>query len=102
MREAIKDVIHMMREAIKDVIHMMREAIKDVIHMMREAIKDVVHLMREAIKDVVHLMRKAIREHQAHTSGPYEGVHSIGALSLRSAKFFSCPGSHSWPPKPIV
>jgi hypothetical protein len=27
----------------------MREAIKDVVHLMREAIKDVVHLMRETI-----------------------------------------------------
>ena len=51
-----------MREAIKDVIHLMREAIKDVVHLMREALKDVVHLMREAIKDVVHLMREAIKE----------------------------------------
>ena len=40
----------------------MREAIKDVVHLMREAIKDVVHLMREAIKDVVHLMREAISQ----------------------------------------
>jgi hypothetical protein len=29
----------------------MREAIKDVVHLMREAIKDVVHLMREAVRE---------------------------------------------------
>jgi len=29
----------------------MREAIKDVVHLMREAIKDVVHLMRESARE---------------------------------------------------
>jgi hypothetical protein len=31
----------------------MREAIKDVVHLMREAIKGVVHLMREVIRDAL-------------------------------------------------
>ena len=68
MREAIKDVVHLMREASKNVVHLMREAIKDVVHLMREAIKNVVRLMREAIKNVVHLMREAISMQSATPS----------------------------------
>ena len=40
----------------------MREAIKDVVHLMREAIKDVVHLMREAISQ--SFIRSSSEAHQ--------------------------------------